>query len=169
VRFVGFGVEIGGLDDVAALRAALLEAADGLRREHEGRGLLVRARLYGRGPSTSCCAPTGRCPSSSTTSATSGVAPPPSSGGSLLRDETRSALDRDEIRLRGDFSSELLAIADELRRDPAQRAALFESVFAPLARGRSRRWVEGLDPAAELELLDDAEGRALDLLEQEGA
>jgi len=170
VRFAQAEVEVGGLDDLAALRAALFEAADAVRGEHAGRGLLVRLCLRGRGP-------------------VHGLLRGPRAVADLLddlrdewrgaspflwvesvRDETRSPLDRDEIRRRSDFSAELLALADGLRADGERRAALLHELEEPLRRGRAARWVGSLPGGdTELELLDRAETRALDVLEQEQA
>jgi DNA repair exonuclease SbcCD nuclease subunit len=170
VRFVHGEVDVGGLDDLAALRAALLETADALRAEHAGRGLLVRLRLRGRGQVHDLL----RGPRAVTDLLDDlreewrGASP--FLWLESLRDETLSPLDRDEIRRRGDFSAELLALADALGDDDQRRVALLRELDEPLRRGRAARWVVGLEGAeAELGLLRRAEAHALDLLEQEQA
>ncbi len=169
-RFVQSKLDITGLDDLVTLRAALLERADALRGEHEGRGLLVRTRLQGRGPVHGAL----RAPR-----ATADLleelrdewrGASPFLWAESLKDETQSPFDREEIRKRGDFSAELLALADELGDDGERREALLRDLFEPLGRGRAGRWVQPLaEDDAAIGLLRRAEGRALDLLEREQA
>jgi DNA repair exonuclease SbcCD nuclease subunit len=74
-----------------------------------------------------------------------------------ILDRTRAGLDRDAIRRRGDFSAELIRVADGLRASPEElRSILAEPAFA--------RYLgeEVEDPES---LLSEAEERALDLLE----
>ena len=170
VRFAQSELDIAGLDDVVALRAALLEAADTLRGEHEGRGLLVRVRLQGRGPVHGLLrAPRAVADLVEELRDEWGGATP-FLWIESLRDETRSPLDHDEIRKRGDFSAELLALAEGLREDGERREALLSGLYEPLGRGRAGRWVQPLACGeTAIELLRRAEGRALDLLEQEQA
>ncbi len=170
VRFAQSELDIAGLDDLVALRAALLERADALRGEHEGRGLLVRTRLQGRGPVHNAL----RAPR-----ATADLleelrdewrGASPFLWVESLKDETQSPLDRDEIRRRGDFSAELLALADALRDDGERREVLLDELCEPLGRGRAGRWVQPLAGGdAAIGLLRRAEARALDLLEREEA
>ncbi len=168
VRFVQAEVEAGGLDDLAALRAALLEAADGLRDEHAGRGLLVRLFVRGRGPVHGLLRGTRALADLLDDLRDEWRGVSPFMWIESLRDETRSPLDRDEIRRRRDFSAELLALADGLRDDRHRRAQLFAELEEPLCRGRAGRWLAPVSESeAELELLQRAETLALDLLEQE--
>lgn len=167
VRFVHGEVDVGGLDDVAALRAALLETADALRADHAGRGLLVRLRLRGRGPAHAVLRAPRAVADLLDDLREEWRGASPFLWLESLRDETLSPLDLDELRRRGDFSAELLALADGLRADGERRAALLRELDEPLRRGRAARWVAELEGAeAELEVLRRAEARALDLLEQ---
>lgn len=168
VRFVQAEVEVGDLADLAALRAALLAAADRLRDEHAGCGLLVRLLLCGRGAAHELLRAPRAAADLLDDLRDEWRGATPFLWIEALRDETRSPLDRDEIRRRGDFSAELLALADGLRDDRQRRAHLFEELDEPLRRGRAGRWVAPLaGPDAELELLRRAESLALDLLERE--
>ncbi len=170
VRFVHGAVDVCGLDDLAALRAALLETADALRVEHAGRGLLVRLRLRGRGPAHALLRAPRAVADLLDDLRDEWRGASPFLWLESLRDETLSPLDRDEVSRRGDFSAELLTLADGFRDDGERRAALLRELDEPLQRGRAARWVTQLDgPEAELEVLGRAEARALDLLEQEQA
>ena len=170
VRFVHSEIDVGGLVDLAALRAALLEAADTLRGEHAGRGLLVRLTMRGRGPAHGLLRGPRAVDDLLEELRDEWRGASPFLWLESLRDETLSPLDRDEVRRRGDFSAELLALADGLRSDVERREALLRELDEPLHRGRAGRWVAPLEGAdSELALLRRAEARALDLLDQEQA
>ncbi len=74
-------------------------------------------------------------------------------------DRTRPELDRETIRRRGDFSSDLTRAVDDLRSNPEALNQLIAGA-APASR-----WDEGADDIESL--LHAAEERALDLLESE--
>jgi DNA repair exonuclease SbcCD nuclease subunit len=168
VRFADRELDVGPLDDLVALRTAVLEAADEVRGLHEGRGLLVRLRLRGRGPVHRLLRAPRALEDLVEELRAEWRGASPFLWLESLRDETQSPLDREEIRRRGDFSAELIGVAQGLEHDPERREALLAELYAPLARGRAGRWVGPLAPGDDaLELLRRAEGRALDLLERE--
>jgi DNA repair exonuclease SbcCD nuclease subunit len=77
-----------------------------------------------------------------------------------LTDSTSPVLDLDAVRAGGEFSAELVKIADELSADPGELDALIAEITAPVATSLPD-YRPGTDPAALLERARDA---ALDLL-----
>ncbi len=171
VRFVTCLVDIAGVTDVAALQERVAQGVEGLRAGHEGRALLVRVVLQGRGA----------------------VAADLQRGGALdefvgelrqlwqgrepfvwieaVKDRARGELDMDALRARGDFAAELLKLADGLEADEvAAEAFVAEAAGRLRAPGQVERALRDVgDDAAEppREVLAAALELALDRLEAE--
>jgi hypothetical protein len=123
--------ELAGLenleDRLATLAADALEGAD-------GRSLVVRGRLVGRGPLHRELARPGTV---------DGLLAHLRDGGhrsgrfcwwDAVVDESAPDLDLEGVRARGDFSSDLLALAESLRDDPAACASLASELAAAVPR-----------------------------------
>jgi DNA repair exonuclease SbcCD nuclease subunit len=167
VRFVRFDLDISALEDVTAIHRLLSRKAEELRREHDGRGLLLRAHLGGRGPShrdlqrpdaiAGLLRELGR--------GVEGLQPFVWWEG--IRDETRMIQDLDAIRLRGDFSAQVLRLSGVLEGDRERRDTWLFQETEPLRRAGLQRWMSGQDPDDDLALVGAAERLAIDALEEE--
>jgi DNA repair protein SbcD/Mre11 len=155
VRFAHAEVDISSEEDLHGLRSAILAHAAG-----EGRDLLLTVTLTGRGP-------------------LHGDLRRPGTVADLLRDvrdelgvaspfvwvdrivdQTRAELDRETIRRRGDFSSDLIRLTDGLCADKEALQNLAAGLTLPANVDSGSRWdIQSL--------LREAEERALDLLESE--
>jgi DNA repair exonuclease SbcCD nuclease subunit len=167
VRFVTAEVDAGRAGDLVELENALLEQAERLRGEHEGRGLIVRAYLCGRGGVWRDLRRTGTVAEilEDLREAAKGVHPP--LWWESLRDETRGGIDREAIRRRGDFSAELLSLAAERAADREQLGAFAKSWLKALPRTRLKHWLSDRSPEELLSELEQAQELALTLLEAE--
>jgi DNA repair exonuclease SbcCD nuclease subunit len=181
VRFLCIEVDISGIGDLPGLAGALMQRADRLRDEHEGRGLLLRATLTGR--ETPPAAPNGGFPDEPAGVVREQLRRPGALDDLLqelrraavdmrpfiwwdkIQDRTRPWLDPEAIRRRGDFSAELLTLTDELANDSSRLARLLEVGSEPLIR--VLRGCPDAEPADDnaIDLLSDAQALALDLLE----
>lgn len=163
IRFHAVQVDISRHADLASVRDALTTAASAAHRAAEGRGLLVRGLLVGRGIVHRDLAPSDALPDLLESLRESTPAGPPLLWWESLRDTTAAAIDRDAIAARGDFSAELLVRAASLRDDPQAISRLLGTPPAELRR-RAAGHLE-IDAEQALGLLDAAETQALDLLE----
>ncbi len=167
VRFAVSFVDVSTLADLPALRRMLVQRLEQLRKEHEGRGLLVRAVLRGRGGvhrdlirlgavEALCEDLRGECKGME-----------PFVWWESIQDATRSRIDVEQVRLRGDFLSELVKVAERIGAGEESRAAFFRDVCANLPAARLQGRIPELDGGAEAEELERAVMLALELLEEE--
>lgn len=173
VRFELLELDVAGLDGVDELRDALEEEAGRRRRAAEGRSLLVRARLVGRGPLHGALAePEAR--EGLLTSLRERAPRPGRDGGSFLywedlEDATRPVADLDVLEDREDFLGDLARTARALARDGAGSADAEELLAAAprSVRDRVRRLLGRLSGEAAFweELVRQAAVAALDQLE----
>lgn len=165
-RFVGLEVDVGELEDLAALHAALGAAANEAAAAHAGRGLLLRATLTGRGPLHADLRRPETLAELRRQLRDDAAAREPFVWWDAIEDATLAALDLDAIRARGDFAAEVLARADALAREPERRDAFLAAALEPLhAR---RRWTSDVELPTEQELLEAGAALAIELLEAEG-
>lgn len=169
-RFATLELDVGGSRPVGSLpelEARLLERAAGLVGEHAGRGLILRARLTGRGPVRAELARRG---------ALAGVLArlrdeARDLGLDLcwddLADESRPELDRAALAAGDDFVADLVRASGGLRgraREPVAALAGRLAAHPALARTLDALGLAGLEDEAE-RLLEEAEALALDRLE----
>ncbi|MEB3188068.1 MAG: DNA repair exonuclease [bacterium] len=163
IRFETFSIDIAPFDDVTSLLRALQERADEVLASHDGQGLILRAELVGRGLLYSDLRYPGRLEEMIDDLRREYDRP-----GSLLwwedlRNAAASPLDRDAIRLRGDFSARLLEHPALVNPELALRTRFFAETFEPLDRFRD---LLGPSSATDQDaLLEEAAALALDLLE----
>ena len=176
VRFVTCAVDVGDAADVAALQAAIRDGVDDCAREHEGRSLLVRVVLEGRGAVSADVRREGALPDLCRELRDGYDGREPFVWIASVKDASRGALDLDEIRRRGDFSAELVGLADRLAGDQDAAAAFVERAAELLARpGQVERALRELEAGlpgtataeATGEVLSEALLLALDGLERE--
>ena len=166
VRFVVAPVDVSTLADLPELRRMLVRRLEQLRKEHEGRGLLVRAVLRGRGgvhrdliragaAEALCEDLRGECKDME-----------PFVWWESIQDATRPNLDTEQVRKRGDFLSELVKVAERIGAGEEERAAFFREVCANLPAARLQGRIPEPDGGVEAEELERAVMLALDLLEE---
>ena len=165
MRFDTLELDLSGIPDVAGLQRQLVAHAERLQAEHEGRGLILRGILKGRGPLYTELQHPGRLAEILAELRRDGEQREPLIAWEDLRNEAASPLDLALIRQRGDFSAELLRLHDDRHRDPERTEAFLKSAFAPLER------FSPLLPELEADdveaMLREAQLLALDLLERE--
>jgi DNA repair protein SbcD/Mre11 len=162
VRFEEPVVEIDDVEELPELADRLLAAGDQARDEADGRALVLRARLAGRGPLHHELARPGVHDELLQRLRDAVRDLQPAMWWDALKVATRPVLDRDALRERADFTGELVRLVDQLRKDP-EVGGLSGDVDEILER------LEPPPEAAPLgELLTEAEARALDLLSEEG-
>ncbi len=157
VRFAELACEIGELEDLGDLRDRLEDLARTELAHADGRSLVVRARLHGRGPLHHDLARPGSLEELIQALRDAETTRPPFVWWDLVANESAPELDLEEVRGRGDFSADLLELAEELAGDPAALALLAEQLLEAIPRALATRAREQIgDPA----LLADALGRA---------
>jgi DNA repair exonuclease SbcCD nuclease subunit len=164
-RFLELRIDIGEIDDLPALHAALDAAANEAAAANAGRGLLLRATLTGRGALHADLRRPETLPELRRQLRDDAAAREPFVWWDGVEDETLALLDLDAIRARGDFAAEVLARADALRHDAERQAAFMAAAMRPL---HARRWASEVELPTEQELLDAGAALALELLEAEG-
>jgi DNA repair exonuclease SbcCD nuclease subunit len=162
VRYLEVDVPIENFDDLAALGDALESVASDALVSAEGRSVVLRVRLSGRG---SIHHDLSRPESlKELLLALRDVAPKaPFCWWDSLENSTSPALDLDDLRGRGDFAADLLHVADEIIGDETTSSALVESLIdgAPNAVQDHARAIAG-DPARLAEMLERARFLAID-------
>lgn len=167
VRFVRCEVDVSGAADVGDLRDTVLSRLDDLRHSNDGRSLVVRVILSGRGIVHQDLAgrEAMRELRDALTEELAGYQP--LVWIESIQDETRALLDRDVIRARGDFCSELLLSIDALSGNERELRELTEEQW-PSSTRKSLQSLGVQYDGEELRLiLERAECLALDLLEGE--
>jgi predicted phosphodiesterase len=104
-RFVAMELDIGGIRDLPALKAAALEHLERLRREDDGSGLIVRATLAGRGELSSDVKRPGSLDALLGEFREESEALHPFVWWERLCDRTGAPVDLDAVRRRSDFSA----------------------------------------------------------------
>lgn len=165
VRFVTCRHDIAPHADLPALHAALLDALEALRQEHPDRGLLVRVELEGRGEVVADLRRPEALVHLLTELRQSFTDRTPFLWVESLVDHAAAALDIEAIRARGEFSAEVLALADRLAADQDGLAAFVAERSGQLLTGQVGRHVRELPPDSNGEILAEALGLVLDRLD----
>jgi len=175
VRWQPLEVGIGDLEDDEALRRACREAIGAAVDDADGRSLMVRVRLTGRGPLHANVNRPGYLAQLRELLDEERSAAPPFAWIESVRAATRPAVDLDARREAPDFVGDFLRMVAAARRsetttDPEEHERwqeLLRSAIAPLydesQRGR-RHLTRPPDEALVDELLDEAEAAGMDLL-----
>jgi DNA repair exonuclease SbcCD nuclease subunit len=143
VRFFEVNVDVTGVADLADLCAMLARSADDVLARADGRSLVVRGRITGRGQVHADLAREGSLAGMLRDLREDAGASLPFIWWDNLLDRTRSPLTRTEIERRNDFLSDLLAVADATRRDKemlrtAARRAVAEAMPPGLRKVAAR-------------------------------
>ncbi|MGH2402701.1 MAG: metallophosphoesterase family protein, partial [Candidatus Limnocylindria bacterium] len=177
VRWHPLEVSIDGLADADALREACRAAIDLAMADAGGRSLVVRVRLFGRGPLHTSLVRTGYVADLRQLLNEERGVVPPLAWIESIRDATRAEIDLEARRDAPDFVGDFLRTVAAARRsgrttDPEEferwQAILGESVHALFeAAPRGRKYLRDVAPDADAlvgPLLDEAETLGLDLL-----
>ena len=177
VRWHPLEIEIGGLADDESMHRACREAIGSAMDGSDGRSLVVRLRLAGRGPLHATLRRPGYLEDLRQLLNEERSPTPPFAWVESVRDATRPDIDIDARRDAPDFVGDFLRTVAAVRRstrttDPDEHErwrATLRSAVAPLfdESQRGRRLLRGSRPADEAlagELLDEAEALGIDLL-----
>jgi DNA repair exonuclease SbcCD nuclease subunit len=177
LRWQPLDVPITGLADDEALRAACRLAIDGAIERSDGRSLVIRLRLTGRGPLHANLVRTGYIADLRLLLNEERGSVPPLAWVESIRDATRSEIDVEVRRDAPDFVGDFLRTVAAARRsgrttDPEEherwQGILRDSIHALFeAAPRGRRYLRGAAPSDDEltgPLLDRAEELGLDLL-----
>ncbi|QBI19530.1 phosphoesterase [Egibacter rhizosphaerae] len=161
VRFTEVAVDTDELTEISEVADALATAAHDARTGAEGRALVLRARLTGRGPVHRDLARPGVVDDLLTGLRDQVAGGDPPVWWDRVRDETRPPLDREALRARPDVTGEVVRLVDRLHAEPDELARLGGEADRIL-RSLGHDVPEGR-PLADL--LGEAETRALDALD----
>jgi DNA repair protein SbcD/Mre11 len=166
VRYVEVALDIAGCEDLGDLADHLESRAVETLAAADGRSIVVRARLFGRGPvhgdllredivEQLLVSLRERAPKH------------PFCWWDSIRDDTSPVIDLEEIRRRGDFAADLLGVADELLSEDAAVKSLLEQLredVPPRLLETFRAILEDEERVAAL--LTHGRHLALDLIEE---
>ncbi len=167
VRFDLVDVDIAPCEDLGALLDELEARGRDRAGEADGRSLVLRGRLVGRGAVHGDLRRQGSIDQLLDTLRSRAASAPPLVWWDALEDRSGLPVAREEIRGRGDFAADLVTLADEVLSDPLEAARLVEEGTAGTPpRALATRLGELLaDGAALVGLVDEAVDAALDALE----
>ena len=169
VRWERLGVDISGMEAEQHLRNALHLHIEGVLEEAEGRSVVVRVTLSGRGPLSGSLRRSNFIDDLVEGVNEEWASRSPFVWCERIEDETRSPFDR-AARLAGsDFLAEVLKTADRAKEDPELLARLRNSLSDLYQHHRFRRRLSDSAPADDdlAALIDEAEAMAVDLLAEE--
>ena len=167
VRFVALELDIADIGDLADLRRVLAVTVDKFTREHAGRGLLVRVVLTGRGDLHRDLARQGVIEGVLAELRADAEDADPFLWWESIICRTRATLELEAIRLRGDFSAELLRVWDALGADDERLARFREQATADLLHAKLAGAVPEAAPDEMRREFEEARALALELLEEE--
>lgn len=163
VRFLDLEVDVTSVDDVPGLHRELVRRGAEVRANHEDRGLVLRIVLTGRGEVHRDLQRPGATQGLLNELRREADGALPFAWWAGILDHSGLAHDLDAIRARGDFSAELVRLADLLKQDEDRRSEWLYDELVPLRRGSLERWLDSTD--GESALIERAERLALDILE----
>ena len=164
VRWERVRIDIGALETEQDLLNEIDDAMQSLLDSAEGRSVVVRITLTGRGELNRFLRQTGAVDELLAVVNEQWAARLPFVWCERIEDETAAAIDRDAMRAGEDFLAEVLRTGDQIRTDPAP----LQDVLAELYQ--HRRFRQHLAAPTEEEivaLLDDAEALAVNLLPED--
>jgi DNA repair exonuclease SbcCD nuclease subunit len=163
VRFDTIECPIDDLDDLGSLEDELVRQAEIRLDESEGRSIVLRARLTGRGPIHGDLARPGTVDEICKALRDRAATRVPFIWWDELADASTSAIDLDEIRDRGDFAADLVDVADALFADATDLESILGRVAAQAPRSLQRDlaavmqspgWIADEAPRATMVALD---------------
>ncbi|MDF1597833.1 MAG: DNA repair exonuclease [Acidimicrobiia bacterium] len=162
IRFREMELDVFGMD-LSEVEGELLKMGDQAIADGDGRSLLVRCSLRGSGDIHEDLARMGAVEELLTELREESTGQDPFLWWESLRDRTTTAIDIDAIRERGDFSAELLALADELSAEGD--GGFVDDVVEHLPLTKLERLGVELPSPEDPVLWNDAVTLAIELLE----
>ena len=161
VRWERVSIDIGALETEQDLLNEIDDGMQNLLDSAEGRSVVVRMTLAGRGELNRFLGQPG-----AVDDLLSGVNDQwaerlPFVWCERIEDETAASIDRDALRSGEDFLAEVLRTADQVREEPATLHAELADLYQ---HRRFRHHLASLNEEETAALLDDAEGLAVNLL-----
>jgi len=167
VRFAGLEVDVAESDDIGGLRARLQAEAERLRGMADGRGMVVRAVVRGRGGVHADLRCGGGVDGLLRDLRDEYEGERPFLWLESIRDETRAEISLDVIRARDDFSAAFVRRVDDLLAEDGGP----EGLVAALLAGGTPPKVSSAAPTFSVgeatQILEEARAIALDLLEEQ--
>jgi exonuclease SbcD len=169
IRYVELDADIEGCADLGELSERLEERGRHALGRADGRSIVARARLSGRGPVHGDLLREDIV-DQLLTSLRERAPKRPFCWWDSIRDDTSPAMDLEEIRRRGDFAADLLGVADEVMSE----GPVAKELLAQLRSDVPARLLEIFDAIVEDDerlaaLLDHGRHIALDLIEESDA
>ena len=166
VRWEQLHLDIQDITSPLDLDERLAQMVDGLRLEAEGRSLVYRIRLYGRGHLHTLLAKADSIDELRTQLNETWQGQRPFAWCSEIHDETRSEIDRDQLRKGTDFIGEFLKFTEEMSQDQNLRNSLKEKLAPLFENSGAKRYLDQIlrTEADAKALMEAAEDAALDLL-----
>ena len=162
IRFVRTELAIDGCETVVDLAELAAESATALLGENDGRSIIVRATLTGQSPLHRQLARKGELEELLGEVRLQSAHHPPFCWWDQIVDESTEPMDLGAIRARGDFSTDLLALAEGLDSDGRAELIeeLVESVPKSLRKDLARlvadeSWTDELIKTAQMRALDE--------------
>jgi len=163
-RFAEFSVDVSAMEDWAVLADALESRARAALEAAEGRDVVLRFTLAGRGPLHAELRDAARVQALAGELRTRTAEAPAAVHWAGISDQTRPTFDRETIRGRGDFAAELVSKADALQADPAAQEVFAAPCWNHPKAQQVRNWLPDPDRAERAELFTAAARRALELV-----
>jgi len=164
IRWLSGELDITGLETMDGLLASIEEKMDDLAEQAQGRAVVTRITLVGRGPLHHALARPNACQDLLDQWHLLGTQRSPFVWVEKLILRTRAIVDLETRRGTQDFLGDLLRLIDGVRQSPDEMAGL-RSVLADLyEHGRGSKFLQPPDEHALRSLLDEAENRCADLL-----
>jgi len=166
VRWASIDVSIDSMENVQQLLNGVAGRVSELVDGAEGRHVVFRAEVGGRGPLHHALRRQGFADDLRLQINDDWSRQTPFAWCERVRVDTRSAIDRDERCQGADFVAELLRVVDDVRGDPQAIAGLSEDLQVLYNHGKVRRHLKDLAPSGEdlLALLQEAETICLEEL-----
>ncbi len=166
LRFVELNVPIEGVNDIRELRDELYAAACQRQSEEDGRGLVVRCVLYGRGPLHRDLKRVGVLEGLLTELRAECESQQPLLWWESVKALTGRRLDDAELLRRDDFLSQLLRLTNELCEAPPDLETFMDESTALLARRALSQWSAERHGEAAETLVRVAAEEAIDRLKE---
>lgn len=166
VRFEASTLNVSEITDLVSLREALAALSHDTATGADGREIILRVALTGRGPIHHELRRSPDALDALVRELQDGGDAPDQIRWDRLIDHTAPVIDKDAIRRRGDFTNELLARAERLSDDPEALEA-FVSTHAQPSDRRLHGLVSDTEPETAQALLAEAVDEALDCIEPE--
>jgi len=164
IRWLNGDVDITGMETLDALLVRIEDLMQELAERAEGRSVVTRITLRGRGPLH--CALTRPNASRDLLDElhTRGIARNPFLWVEKLVLRTRTDVDLDARRGAADFLGDLLGLIDSIRQSPEEMDALRGDLASLFEHTRARKFLVSPPDDALRTMLDEAESRCADLL-----